>query len=44
MTHNCPQGYVWVDTYRKKDGTVVRGHCREGGSDGKLYVIWQEVD
>jgi hypothetical protein len=39
---NCPEGYEWVDSYRKRDGTLVSGFCREISK--KQKPIYQVVD
>ena len=28
MQHACPKGKAWVQGYKKKDGTKVKGYCR----------------
>ena len=27
--HFCPQGYEYIEHYKKKDGTYVKGFCRK---------------
>jgi hypothetical protein len=34
--HGCNMEEVWVPTYRKKNGTIVHGHCRSMNNDKPL--------
>ena len=34
--HGCNMEEVWVPTYRKKNGTIVHGHCRNMNTDKPL--------
>ena len=31
VKHDCGPGRMWVSGFRRKDGTYVKGHCREIG-------------
>ena len=47
----CPPGTEYVSSYRKKDGTEVRGYCKEIGSHSeyehdpiKKYSSYREIE
>ncbi len=52
--HGCSIDEAWIPTYQKKDGTIVRGHCRNMNNEKPLstYEIhalydrneWNEIE
>lgn len=33
LSSSCPEGYVFVHSFKKEDGTFVRAFCRKRGND-----------